>query len=102
MYILELSLGVTETPVLSLVLLVSSVPGSSARPPEAPGSSVPHLRQQQRPTPPTADITFCGSVVSAGAPEWILVARQSVTAVNVDCVLTVEKITMCLGGCYLR
>jgi len=51
-YIFELSPGVTEPPVLSLVLLVSPVPGSSARPPEAPGSSVPHLRQQQHPTPP--------------------------------------------------
>jgi len=51
-YIFELSLGVTEPPLLSLVLLVSPVPGSSARPPEAPGSSVPHLRQQQHPTPP--------------------------------------------------
>jgi len=29
-------------------------------------------------------------VVSAGVPEWILVARQSVTAVNIDCVLTVH------------
>jgi len=37
-----------------------------------------------------ADTTFCGCVVSADALEWILVARQSVTAVNVDCVLTVH------------
>jgi len=51
-YIFELSLGVTEPAFHSLVLLVSPVPGSSARPPEAPGSSVPHLRQQQHPTPP--------------------------------------------------
>jgi len=42
---------VTEPPLLSLLPLVSPVPGSSARPPEAPGSSVPHLRQQQHPTP---------------------------------------------------
>ena len=48
----DLSLGVTKPPLLSLVFLVSPVPGSSARPPEAPGSSVPHLRQQQHPTPP--------------------------------------------------
>ena len=42
----------TEPPLLSLLPLVSPVLGSSARPPEAPGSSVPHLRQQQHPTPP--------------------------------------------------
>ena len=52
MYIFELSLGVTEPPLLSLFVLVSLVLGSSARPPEAPGLSVPHLRQQQHPTPP--------------------------------------------------
>jgi len=59
-YIFELSPGVTEPLVLSLFLLVSLVLGSSARPPEAPGSSVPHLRQQQHPTPPyTAHLCQC-------------------------------------------
>ena len=40
----ELSPGVTEPPFHSLVFLVSLVPGSPARPPEAPGLNTPHLR----------------------------------------------------------
>jgi len=62
-YIFELSLGVTEPPLLSLVFLVSPVPGSSSRPPEAPGSSVPHLRQQQHPTPPYTAHRWVGNKV---------------------------------------
>ena len=70
MYIFELSHGVTEPPVLSLVLLVSPVPGSSARPPEAPGSSMPHLRQQQHPTPPTSPAFLLASDLLT---HWLLV-----------------------------
>jgi len=34
-----------------------------------------------------ADTTFCGAMVSAGAPEWTL-ARQSVAVINADYILT--------------